>query len=282
MTRNVVHLRVAAIVTVTVVVAAWGLTITGQTPARPVVVDADDIGGAVTGPNGPEAGVWVIAETTDLPTRLIKSVVTDDQGRYLVPDLPKATYRVWTRGYGLIDSPKVDAGPGRLVNLTAVAAPDARAAAQYYPAGYWYSLVEPPKASEFPGTGPGGNGISPDIKNQGDFIRNIKSGTCLACHQLGNKATREFPPSLGKFNSSREAWERRLQSGQAGGSMIGIRSWISAILSLGSPVMIVHETSSSSLPSGRQTSHNPAMASSAPPSRLNMCGSFFLPSLFHS
>ena len=58
----------------------------------------------VNGPNGPEAGVWVIAETTDLPTRFAKMVVTDDQGRYVVPDLPKAKYKVWVRGYGLVDS----------------------------------------------------------------------------------------------------------------------------------------------------------------------------------
>ena len=76
-------------------------------------IDGDDIGGVVTGPKGPEAGVWVVAETTDLPTRLIKSVVTDDQGRYLVPDLPKATYNVWVRGYGLADSPKTKATPGK-------------------------------------------------------------------------------------------------------------------------------------------------------------------------
>ena len=59
------------------------------------------------GPNGPEAGVWVIAETRDLPVRFIKIVVTDDQGRYVVPDLPKANYDIWVRGYGLVDSPKV-------------------------------------------------------------------------------------------------------------------------------------------------------------------------------
>ena len=88
-------------------------------PAIPI--DPDDMAGIVTGPRGPEAGVWVIAETTDLPTKFVRIVVTDDQGRYLVPDLPKAAYRVWTRGYGLVDSPKVDAAPGRLVNLTAVA-----------------------------------------------------------------------------------------------------------------------------------------------------------------
>src|SRR5580765_1929451 len=112
-----------------------------------------DISGVVTGPKGPEAGVWVIAETTELPTRFARIVVTDDRGRYLLPDLPKATYSVWVRGYGLVDSPKVQATPGKLVNLTAVVAPDARAAAQYYPAGYWFSLVKPPDKSEFPGTG---------------------------------------------------------------------------------------------------------------------------------
>src|SRR5436305_4422933 len=73
-----------------------------------VAIDADDIGGVVTGPRGPEAGVWVIAETTDLGTRMSKMVVTDDQGRYVIPDLPKAKYKVWVRGYGLVDSPKVD------------------------------------------------------------------------------------------------------------------------------------------------------------------------------
>ena len=89
-----------------------------QTPA--VAIDNDDIGGVVTGPKGPEAGVWVIAETTDLPTKYAKIVVTDDQGRYVLPDLPKAKYKVWVRGYGLVDSAKVDAEPGRALNLTAV------------------------------------------------------------------------------------------------------------------------------------------------------------------
>src|SRR5262245_3808373 len=72
------------------------------TSAAAVATDDDDIGGIVTGPNGPEAGVWVIAETRDLPTRYAKMVVTDDQGRYVVPDLPKAKYKVWVRGYGLV------------------------------------------------------------------------------------------------------------------------------------------------------------------------------------
>ena len=80
-----------------------------QQPAADVAIDPDDIGGVVTGPNGPEAGVWVIAETRDLPVRYIKSVVTDDRGRFVVPDLPKASYSVWARGYGLVDSAKATA-----------------------------------------------------------------------------------------------------------------------------------------------------------------------------
>jgi hypothetical protein len=184
-----------------------------------VRVDSDDLGGVVTGPQGPEAGVWVIAETADLPTRFVRIVVTDDRGRYLVPDLPKASYSVWVRGYGLVDSPKVQGGPGRILNLTAVRAPTPRDAAQYYPAGYWWSLIKVPDKSEFPGTGSSGNGISPTIRSQNEWIRNLKSGGCTACHQLGNKATREIPKSLGTFASSMAAWDRRVQSGQAGSAM---------------------------------------------------------------
>src|SRR5262245_59322687 len=127
----------------------------GQAPAgaAAVRIDQDDIGGVVTGPRGPEAGVFVIAETRDTPTRLIKSVVTDDQGRFLIPDLPKGNYDVWARGYGLIDSAKVKSAPGKLVNLTAVAAPDKKAAAAYYPAQYWLALLRVPPVSDFPGTG---------------------------------------------------------------------------------------------------------------------------------
>ena len=125
--------------------------------AASVAIGSDDIGGVVAGPGGPEAGVWVIAETTDLPTKFAKIVVTDDRGRYLLPDLPKANYNVWVRGYGLVDSPKVPGVPGTALNLTAVVAPNPRAAAQYYPAQWWYSLIKVPDKSEFPGTGPSGN-----------------------------------------------------------------------------------------------------------------------------
>ena len=200
-----------------------------QPPEPAARSDGDTIGGVVTGPSGPEAGVWVIAETSELATKFVKIVVTDDQGRYLLPDLPKATYRVWVRGYGLVDSRAVRATPGRTLNLTAVVAPDARAAAHYYPAGYWFSLIRVPAKSEFGPTGADGNGgASPNVRSQAEWIRILKSGGCWACHQLGSLGTREIPKALGTFESSTAAWLRRLQSGQAGGQMIGTVSQLGA------------------------------------------------------
>ena len=178
----------------------------------------NSISGVVTGPNGPEAGVWVIAETTALPTRFVRSVVTDDEGRYVMPDLPSVGYQVWVRGYGLVDSAKVTATPGRTLDLTAVPAPHPAAAAEYYPAMYWYSLARMPDASEFPGTGPEGNGIR--VQTQAEFLRVMKSTSCMGCHGMGNRATRTIPEEIGHFDSSVAAWERRVQSGQAGTGML--------------------------------------------------------------
>ncbi len=212
---------VAAIGIALVMAVSTSGTLASQATGEAIRIDSDDIGGMVTGPKGPEAGVWVIAETTGLPTKFVKIVVTDDRGRYVIPDLPKAKYTLWVRGYGLIDSPKVQAAPGKAVNLTAVVAPSPLAAAEYYPAGYWFSLIKAPDKSAFPGTGPSGNGISPNMRSQAEWLRSLKSGGCWACHQLGNKATRELPKGLPPFESSMAAWEHRIQSGQAGGNMLG-------------------------------------------------------------
>jgi len=142
MSRRTLFLRIAVVAVVVFVAASLTGLRAGQVANGAVSIDNDDVGGVVTGPRGPEAGVWVIAETRDLPTRLIRVVVTDDQGRYLIPDLPKANYDVWVRGYGLVDSAKVKAAPGKTLNLTAVAAPNPRAAANYYPPLYWFSLLQ--------------------------------------------------------------------------------------------------------------------------------------------
>jgi hypothetical protein len=219
MTRSVLSLSIArAGIAVFAAAALPGLSACQAGGA--VRIDDDDIGGVVSGPGGPEAGVWVIAETTDLPTGFNKIVVTDDRGRYVIPDLPAATYDVWVRGYGLVDSPKIQATPGTMQNLTAVVAPDTRAAAEYYPAGYWLSLLQVPDEDEFPGTGPEGNGLSPNMANRAVWFRLLKSGFCTACHQLGNKATREIPAEFDHFDTSVAAWDRRLQSGQAGQAMV--------------------------------------------------------------
>jgi len=211
----------STVVGVGIFLAVWlGHGAAQQVPGPPKN-DGDDISGVVISAKGPEAGVWVIAETTDLPTKFVKIVVTDDIGRYLVPDLPKASYSVWVRGYGLVDSSKVKAAPGATLNLKAVVAPDKKAAVEYYPALYWFSLLQVPPKSDFPGTGPSGNGIAPGVKSQGDWIRQIvNTDGCTGCHQMGDKATREIPQSiLSQTHDSSAAWDRRIKAGQAGGGM---------------------------------------------------------------
>src|SRR5215467_6286440 len=204
---------------IAVISFVWPNSISSQSNSSVAVrIDNDDIGGVVTSANGPEAGVWVIAETTDLPTKFAKIVVTDDQGRYVLPDLPKANYNVWVRGYGLVDSPKVKATPGKNLNLKAVVAPNEAAAAKYYPGIYWYSMMKIPEAGEF-----GGKGAIPAKITQSDWLNSMKNNGCIGCHQLGQLSTRTFPREvpypLGKFNTSQEMWFRRVQSGQSGEQM---------------------------------------------------------------
>src|SRR5205085_4278583 len=165
--------------------------------AAAVSIGAADLGGVVTGPSGPEAGAWVIAETTDLPTKFAKIVVTDELGRYLIPDLPRANYRVWVRGFGLVDSTKVEASPGRVLDLSAVPARGDKDAAQYYPAIYWWALLDPPAKSEFP---------MAKIKSQGEWLNIVKVVACGSCHAIGTPWTRTLSPNLGEFKSSVEGW----------------------------------------------------------------------------
>jgi hypothetical protein len=219
MIKRSMYLRLAA-VGFAATISASLVGGSGQVTTQRIAIDNDDIGGIVTGPRGPEAGVWVIAETSELPTLFRKIVVSDDQGRYVLPDLPKANYDVWVRGYGLVDSVKIKAAPGRPLDLMAVAPPSPRAAAEYYPAQYWLALLQVPPKSDFPGTGLKGNGISENVRSQGDWIRQVVSTDgCTGCHQLGSKATREIPKNLGPFDNSVAAWGRRIRSGQVGGWM---------------------------------------------------------------
>jgi hypothetical protein len=226
-----------------------------QSVTAGLYVGPDNIAGVVTSSNGPEAGVWVIAETTELGTKFRKIVVTDDRGRYMLPELRKANYKVWVRGYGLVDSPPVESAPGKILPLTAVIAPDARAAAQYYPANYWYSLLQLPPKSAFPmkipsppaadhverfadcrqqlgkcQQNPGREtipGLTPEGLETGQVLANraeymfVLKRVCVDCHQMGSKATREVEPGLGTFENSSLAWQRKIRSGQTGGRMLG-------------------------------------------------------------
>jgi hypothetical protein len=171
-----------------------------------VAVGSSDLGGVVTSRKGPEAGVWVIAETIDTPTRYTKIVVTDDRGRYLIPDLPKGTYQVWVRGYGLVDSAKIRAVPGQRLNLSAVPAPSPAAAAQYYPPIYWFAMLGVPAKNEFP---------MDHIKSQEEWLNIVKSGACQSCHALGTPGTRTISRRLGTFKDAADAWAARLQAGSA-------------------------------------------------------------------
>ena len=182
--------------------------------AQSVTIGATDLGGTVTGANGPEAGVWVIAETTDLPTKFAKTVVTDDQGRYLIPELPKAKYKVWVRGYGLVDSPKVDGEPGKILDHKAVPAPNEKAAAEYYPGMYWYAMMNVPGTSEFPGTGEKGNGIPEVMKAQNYWLDTVKN-SCQSCHAFGSKGIREIPEF---FKKQSQGFRRGLGAAHAGRS----------------------------------------------------------------
>ena len=174
-------------------------------------IGAADLGGVVTGKTGPEAGVWVIAETTDLPTKYTKIVVTDDRGRYLIPDLPKANYSVFVRGYGLVDSPRVKAVPGKALNLTAIPAPTEAAAAEYYPPIYWFAMLHVPAKSEFP---------VGRVETQGAWLNTLKTGGCVGCHGLGTPGTRRVPKMFtDEFHDVADAWTRRIQSGGAQAQM---------------------------------------------------------------
>src|SRR5215467_8291682 len=144
--------------------------------------NANTIGGTVINNGGgkPEAGVWVIAETKSLQAPFRKIVVTDDQGRFLVPDLPKGDYEMWVRGYGLKDSGRLKTALGSQVRLMVDNASSPQEAAKIYPAAYWNSLIHPPSKEELPDS----------FVSQEHWLASLRG--CNQCHQIGMTATRSF------------------------------------------------------------------------------------------
>ena len=110
------------------------------------------------------------------------------------------------------------------MTLKATPAKTPQEAAKVYPGNYWLSLLEPPAASEFPGTGPQGNGLGPNMLTQNHWINSLKSD-CNFCHQLGNQLTRSVDHVLKakpELKTHAEAWEWRLGTGVRGTSMYGV------------------------------------------------------------
>ena len=171
----------------------------------------------------------VVTETTDLPTRPVDLVVTDDKVAISFPDLPRP---ITTSGRGGTASwilRKCKRSPARWLMLKPVVAPDAAAAAQYYPADYWYSLLEVPKASEFPGTGDPGNGISPKIKSQGQWLEMVKTDGCETCHQLGNKYTRTIPAMFSNLTPAESlAAPRAVRTSRPANDRVAHATWLHA------------------------------------------------------
>ena len=198
---------------------------------RNVPAPAGYIQGVVQSEKGPEAGVWVIAETKDTLTNLIKIVVTDDSGKFMVPDLPtNANYKVWVRGFGLLDSTPVTMKPAtNSITLKTATAKTPQEAAKVYPGDYWFSMLTPPDRSLFPGTGAAGNGMSANMVTQNHWVNQLKSG-CNFCHQLGNQLTRSLDhvyKTEPNIKTASDAWDRRLHGGVRGDSMY------STLLSMG-------------------------------------------------
>lgn len=193
-------------------------------PASKIVFNGV-ITGTVTGERGPEAGVWVIAETKETLTPYIKIVVTDDQGRFVLPELPTNTFKVWARGYGILDTNGVDVKTGtENVALRATTAKTPQEAAKVYPGNYWLAMLEVPGANLFPGTGAEGNKMPTNMLTQNHWLNGMKS-QCNFCHQLGNQITRDLTHVFkGKpeFKTHEEAWDWRLGVGVRGNNMYGV------------------------------------------------------------
>lgn len=200
----------------------FGLAMLQASQARDTPEESGYLGGSVRSTRGPEAGVWVIAESDELPTRFVKIVVTDDRGRFMLPELPSAAYRVWVRGYGLEDSAPVTRRPGREpVTLRVAIASSPQAAAKVYPASSWLSLLEVPRQDEFPGTGEQGNGLGTTMSTQAEWLYKFKL-ECNWCHQLGNDITRRLDhvhKARPELATSQQAWEWRLGTGVRGDAM---------------------------------------------------------------
>ena len=219
-TRGVDLSTVAAIGLIVLLGGPHGAASRAAGPRRVSIGDTD-LGGVVTGPNGPEAGVWVIAETTDLPTKFAKMVVTDDQGRYVLPELPKANYEVWVRGYGLVDSPKVDSRARQdPQSAPPCPRPTRRRRREYYPAIYWFSMLQDAGQERIPRhRRAAATAFRPRSAARRSGSTASRPTAASAAISSATRRRARSRRSSAQFDSSYSAWVRRIQSGQASETM---------------------------------------------------------------
>ncbi len=159
-------------------------------------------------------------ETTDLGTRFAKMAVTDERGRYVMPDLPKAHYRVWVRGYGLVEFAE---GRGRARQDPQ---PDRRGGAEPCRRGAILSgdllgLDDPiPGPEPLPRHRRQRQRHPEDFKTPGAVAQFRQDQWLRQLPPDRQLRDADLSPELGHFDSSLDAWSRRLSVGPAGHDMV--------------------------------------------------------------
>ena len=187
--------KVLGLILILCCVAAWLTAYPVQLGSQQdagIPIDNDDIGGVVTSAKGPEAGVWVIAETNDLPTRFARMVVTDDQGRYVIPESAQSQLRhlgARLRIGGFTESEKRSRQASQ--PQSGGGAKRSRGSAILSGNLLVFHARRFLKPDEF-----GGKGEIPAKLTQTEWLNTMKNNGCIGCHQLGQLSTRTFPKSV--------------------------------------------------------------------------------------
>ena len=167
--------------------------------------------------DGPEAGVWVIAETDEL-----EDGVPQDRrhrrrtGSTCCRSCRTRPSRSGSAATGWSTPEPVAARPDQELDLTAVVAASPQEAAQVYPLHLLAVAHQPARRARVPGHRSRGQRHQPADGQPGRVDQQPEG--LQRCHQVGNKRTREIP-DLDDFDSARSAWADRVQRGQRGSLM---------------------------------------------------------------
>ena len=144
-------------------------------------------------------------------------VVTDDRGRYLVPDLPKATYDVWVRGYGLVDSPHVRTGVGRHAQPDRGGGAGCACRRSVLSGGLLVLAAARPGEARVPRDRRQRHRAGHE--EPGRLAQKLEVGRVLGVSRAGDEGHARDPGRVRTMPST-DAWQRRILSGQAGANMM--------------------------------------------------------------